>query len=141
MALRWNAQTNRFEEVGGLVGNYNGTNLTQNEFNAIKQSGVTDGLASTVVTDGGNVVNSGGFLQGLKDAFTPQGPAGTSTGGNIMSAIGTGVGVGTGLAGAYFAKKNYDLQKDQQDYLRNREAASDARKTQFAANAGGGASY
>jgi hypothetical protein len=41
----------------------------------------------------------------------------------------------------YFAKKNYDLQKDQQDYLKNREAQSDARKSKFAANAGNGATY
>lgn len=75
------------------------------------------------------------------DAFTPQGAAGTSVGGNMMSALGTGIGAATGLAGLYYTKKNYDLQKDQQDYLKNREAQNDARKSQFAANVGGGASY
>lgn len=75
------------------------------------------------------------------DAFTPQGAAGTSVGGNMMSAAGTGIGALTGLAGLYYTKKNYDLQKDNQKYLQAREAQSDARKSQFAANAGNGASY
>lgn len=73
--------------------------------------------------------------------FTPQGDKGTSLGGNVMGAIGTGVNAATGLAGMYFAKKNYDLQKDQAEYLKNREAQSDARKAKFAANAGNNASY
>ena len=73
--------------------------------------------------------------------FTPQGDRGTSVGGNIMGAVGTGVGAAAGLAGMYYAKKNFDLQKDQQDYLKGREAQSDARKSAFAANAGNGAQY
>lgn len=73
--------------------------------------------------------------------FTPQGDRGTSVGGNIMGAVGTGVGAASGLAGMYYAKKNFDLQKDQQDYLKGREAQSDARKSAFAANAGNGAQY
>lgn len=66
---------------------------------------------------------------------------GTSVGGNIVNAVGTGVNAATGLAGMYYAGKNYDLQKDNQQYLRNREAQSDARKTTFASNAGNGATY
>ena len=75
------------------------------------------------------------------DAFTPQGDNGTSLGGNMMNAVGTGVGAVTGLAGMYYTKKNYDLQKDNQKYLQNREAQSDARKSAFATNAGNGAQY
>lgn len=73
--------------------------------------------------------------------FTPSGDKGTSVGGNIMDAIGTGVGALTGLAGMYYTKKNYDLQKEQANYLKGRDAESDARKARFAANAGNGASY
>ena len=73
--------------------------------------------------------------------FTPQGDRGTSVGGNIMGAVGTGVGAVTGLSGLYYAKKNFDLQKDQQNYLKGREAQSDARRDQFAKNAANGASY
>lgn len=135
MALRWNSQTNRFEDVGDLVGNYQGTNVTQGEFDALKQSGVTEGLAA-------NGANTGmGIGDKVSSWFTPQGTAGTSIGGNVMNAVGTGVGALTGLAGLYYTKKNYDLQKANQQYLQNREAQSDARKSQFAANAGNSATY
>ena len=73
--------------------------------------------------------------------FTPTGENGTSVGGNMMDAVGKGVGAITGLAGMYYTKKNHDLQKEQADYLKGRDAASDARKARFAANAGNGASY
>lgn len=72
--------------------------------------------------------------------FTPN-EKGASVGGNIMDAVGTGVGALSGLAGMYYTKKNYDLQKEQANYEKGREAASDARKARFAANAGNGASY
>lgn len=96
-------------------------------------------------TEFSSTTPSNGMSEGITDKFarwfTPQGTAGTSVGGNIMGAVGTGIGAATGLAGAYYAKKNYDLQKDQQKYLQARDAQNDARKAQFAANAGGGASY
>lgn len=95
------------------------------------QSVGTEGLAASNQGWGDKVANW----------FTPQGDRGTSVGGNIMGAVGTGVGAATGLAGMYYAKKNFDLQKDQQNYLKGREAQSDARKTAFAANAGNGAQY
>ena len=82
-----------------------------------------------------------GWTDKVANWFTPQGDRGTSVGGNIMGAVGTGVGAASGLAGMYYAKKNFDLQKDQQDYLKGREAQSDARKSAFAANAGNGAQY
>lgn len=77
----------------------------------------------------------------LKNSFNPEGTSGRSYAGNVMDTIGTGVGIGTGLAGAYYTAKNYELQKDQQNYLKSRDAQSDARKTTFASNAGNGASY
>jgi hypothetical protein len=98
-----------------------------------KQTPNTGGLAET----GANK----SWTDTIASLFKPQGTAGTSTGGNILGAIGSGVDAASGLAGMYFAKKNYDLQKDQQDYLKNREAQSDARKSKFAANAGNGATY
>ena len=103
--------------------------VTIDEFNANQQGQANSGLAEQSWGDK------------FASWFTPQGDKGTSLGGNVMGAIGTGVGAASGLAGMYYAKKNFDLQKDQQDYLKNREAMSDARKSQFAANAGGGASY
>lgn len=138
MALRWNSQTNKFEDVGGLVGNYNGTNLTQGEFDAIKQSGVTADLDSTVVTDKGGLAGQS-WTDTIAGWFKPQGTQGTSTGGNILSGIGAGVGAASGLAGMYYSKKNFDLQKDQYDYLKSRDALSDNRTNKFAANVGNGA--
>lgn len=73
--------------------------------------------------------------------FTPTGDKGTSLGGNVVGAIGTGVNALTGLAGMYYAKKNFDLQKEQADYLKNREAKFDAAKERLATNIGNGASY
>ena len=98
-------------------------------------------LTSLVKTDGTGGLAEQGWTDKVASWFTPQGDKGTSVGGNIMGAVGTGVGAASGLAGMYYAKKNFDLQKDQQDYLKGREAQSDARKSAFAANAGNGAQY
>lgn len=88
-----------------------------------------------------SATNGTGWWDSLKNSFNPEGTSGRSYAGNVMDTAGTAVGIGTGLAGAYYTKKNYDLQKENQDYLRNREAQNDARKSAFATNAGGGASY
>ena len=98
-------------------------------------------LTSLVKTDGTGGLAEQGWGDKVASWFTPQGDRGTSVGGNIMGAVGTGVGAATGLAGMYYAKKNFDLQKDQQNYLKGREAQSDTRKSAFAANAGNGAQY
>ena len=98
-----------------------------------KQTPNVGGLAETTANQG--------WTDTIASWFTPQGDKGTSVGGNIINAVGTGVNAASGLAGMYFAKKNYDLQKDQQDYLKKKEAQSDARKSKFAANAGNGATY
>lgn len=98
-------------------------------------------LTSLVKTDGTGGLAEQGWGDKVASWFTPQGDKGTSVGGNIMGAVGTGVGAAAGLAGMYYAKKNFDLQKDQQDYLKGREAQSDARKSAFAKNAGNNATY
>ena len=109
--------------------NTQGTPVTTNGVDITKSLG-TSGIGSN--NDG-----STSWWQGLKDSFNPTGTSGRSYAGNVMDAVGTGVGIGTGLAGAYYTKKNYDLQKENQEYLKNREAQNDARKATFATNVGG----
>lgn len=79
--------------------------------------------------------------------FTP-GEGGASLGGNVLSGVGTAVGIGSGLAGMYYAKKEADLKKDKAKmekdaYQRGvrREAEAENRMQQFAKNAGNGAFY
>ena len=96
---------------------------------------------SVLLNNGNKGLAETGWTDTVAGWFRPEGDKGTSVGGNIMNAVGTGVNAATGLAGMYFAKKNYDLQKDQANYLKDREAQSDARKSRFAANAGNNASY
>lgn len=124
-----------------------------NGYNTQFQTGVNTNANAVPVDNSYLPVNSAAFNNsnsGLAEQsfgdkfaswFTPQGDKGTSLGGNVMGAVGTGVSALSGLAGMYYAKKNFDLQKDQQKYLQGREAQSDVRKSQFAANAGGGATY
>lgn len=83
---------------------------------------------------------STGFWGSLGDAFKPQGPSGASTAGNVLSGVASGVGALSGLAGLYMQKKNMDLQKEQQNYLKSRDAMADARVARFAQNVGNGAS-
>ena len=114
----------------GTYTNADGTtaNIDKDAYNNLMSTNGENGLAKN-------------FASTVGDWFTPQGVGGTSVGGNVLSGVGSAMGGLAGLAGAYYAGKNYGLQKDQQDYLKAREAQSDARKTQFAANVGGGASY
>ena len=79
--------------------------------------------------------------------FTP-GEGGASLGGNVLSGVGTAVGIGSGLASMYYAKKEADLKKDKAKmekdaYQRGvqREAEAENRMQQFAKNAGNGAFY
>ena len=84
--------------------------------------------------------NSTGIVGSIFGAFKP-GEGGHSTGGNILKGLSDVTNVASGLGQLYFTKKNMDLQKEQQDYLRNREAMSDDRMRRLAQNAGNGASY
>ena len=108
---------------------------------AVKTDGIDySSIRSRIVGINNNEGNTS-WWQGFKDAFNPNGTSGRSYAGNVMDFAGTAAGIGTGLAGAYYTKKNFDLQKDNQDYLKSREAQADTRKATFAKNAGGGASY
>ena len=87
-------------------------------------------------------INTGnqGFMDTVAGWFKP-GEGGASTGGNVLGGIASGVNALSGLAGMYYAKKNFDLQKDAQKYARRQDAQRDRNISQFAKNAGGGASY
>lgn len=129
--------------TGGLASNSLSGNPYFNQaygYN-IGQSNIPGAQYTPEVAKSPETLKEEGFGDKFSRWFTPQGDKGTSLGGNVMSAVGTGVGALTGLAGAYYTKKNYDLQKDNQKYLQAREAQSDARKSQFAANAGNSATY
>lgn len=112
-------------------------NSTQNGYDF---SGVANSGMGTNYTSNSNNNNAGqSWTDTIAGWFKPQGTQGTSTGGNILSGIGAGVGAASGLAGMYYSKKNFDLQKDQYDYLKSRDALSDNRTNKFAANVGNGA--
>lgn len=66
---------------------------------------------------------------------------GVSQAGSVMDTIGSGIKGAVGLGSLYFAKKNYDLEKDQQEYLKDIDKQNSARASKFAANAGNNASY
>ena len=84
----------------------------------------------------------------LKEWFTPQGSSGSSVGGNVLSGIGTAVGIGSGLAGMYYASKKAKLDKERAGmekdvYNRSvqRDAENEARMQQLAKNVGNDAFY
>jgi hypothetical protein len=81
-----------------------------------------------------------GMWDSIAGAFKP-GEGGHSTAGNILKGASDAVGAIGGLGQLYFANKNYKLQKEQADYLKDREAKQDVRIGRFAANAGNGATY
>ena len=56
---------------------------------------------------------------------------------NVMTGIGAGIQGATSLGGLWLANENLKATKDQQNYLKDREAKNDARLSQFAKNAGG----
>lgn len=125
---------------GAQVNNPNMTSATSfnNTQNGYDFSGVPN--TSSAVNPVNTTTDAGqSWTDTIAGWFKPQGPQGTSTGGNILSGIGAGVGAASGLAGMYYSKKNFDLQKDQYDYLKSRDALSDNRTNKFAANVGNGA--
>ncbi len=89
-----------------------------------------------------------GVLDSIGGWFAPQGQSGASTAGNVLSGLGTAVGIGSGLAGMYYSKKQADLNKERAKMEKDaynrgvqREAQAEARMQQFAKNAGNGAFY
>lgn len=77
--------------------------------------------------------NTPGMWDSVKNLFTPN-EKGTSTGGQIVGAIGTGVGALSALGSLYYTDKNYKAQKAVQDYQKSRDAMADAKVAQLQAN-------
>lgn len=77
--------------------------------------------------------NTPGVWDSITNLFTPN-EKGTSTGGQIVGAIGTGVGALSALGSLYYADKNYKAQKALQDYQKSRDAMADAKVAQLQAN-------
>ena len=77
--------------------------------------------------------NTPGIWDSVKNLFTPN-EKGTSTGGQIVGAIGTGVGALSALGSLYYTDKNYKAQKAMQDYQKSRDAMADAKVAQLQAN-------
>lgn len=89
-----------------------------------------------------------GWIDTVKDWFTPQGASGASTAGNLLSGVGTAVGIGSGLAGMYYASKKAKLDKERAGmekdvYNRSvqRDSENEARMQQLAKNVGNDAFY
>lgn len=77
--------------------------------------------------------NTPGMWDSVKNLFTPN-EKGTSTGGQIVGAIGTGVGALSALGSLYYTDKNYKAQKELQEYQKSRDAMADAKVAQLQAN-------
>ena len=77
--------------------------------------------------------NTPGMWDSVKNLFTPN-EKGTSIGGQIVGAVGTGVGALSALGSLYYADKNYKAQKAVQDYQKSRDAMADAKVAQLQAN-------
>lgn len=116
-----------------------------------KEDGLYSRLSSLVgggSDSGANNTGGTGILDTIGGWFQPQGESGASTAGNILSGVGTAVGIGSGLAGMYYAKKQADLNKERAKMEKDaynrgvqREAEAEKRMQQFAKNAGNGAFY
>lgn len=77
--------------------------------------------------------NTPGMWDSVKNLFTPN-EKGTSTGGQIAGAIGTGVSALSALGSLYYTDKNYKAQKAVQEYQKSRDAMADAKVAQLQAN-------
>ena len=138
---------NEYGMDGGLgdYGTYTGQDGTKIEINedafkAIQSGGLQGGRLSKN--------ESGGIFDTIGGWFQPHGQSGASTAGNVLSGIGTAVGIGSGLAGMYYSKKQADINKERAKMEKDaynrgvqREAQAEARMQQFAKNAGNGAFY
>ena len=114
-------------------------NVDKNAFYSIQNAGLTPGQS---------LQKNRGIMDTVGGWFQPQGQSGASTAGNVLSGVGTAVGIGSGLAGMYYAKKQADLNKERAKMEKDaynrgvqREAQAEARMQQFAKNAGNGAFY
>lgn len=99
------------------------------------------------ITPKSNGLTSEGWGDKFSRWFTPN-EKGTSLGGQVLSGIGTGVDAASGLAGLYFAQKNFDLAKDAADLEKKKQVSLMARQDKvdqagvdLSKNVGNGASY
>ena len=142
-AITGKRKTSNYGGVGdyGTYTGQDGTaiNVNKDAYNAIKTGGVGDGTLSETPDSGiGSTISRW---------FTP-GEGGASLGGNVLSGVGTAVGIGSGLASMYYANEERKLKKEKAQmekdaYQRGvqREAEAENRMQQFAKNAGNGAFY
>lgn len=143
MALRWEngVLVDTENNLNTLTG-YNQSSYTPGtpSVSTVDTSSIDKGLASSVIQS--PVFKSGVNITTPKNTTNVDPTTGAVSGWTeTLGNIGTGVQALSGLAGMYYADKNYKLQKDQADYLKSRDAASDTRMSKFASNAGNGASY
>ena len=124
-----------------------GIDLTAYTNNSVEQPVKPTIIKEQVISGLGNDKTELGWGDKISGWFTP-GEGGASLGGNVLSGVGTAVGIGSGLASMYYAKKEADLKKDKAKmekdaYQRGvqREAEAENRMQQFAKNAGNGAFY
>lgn len=141
--FNWATKSNQSPGIGdyGTYENQFGDkiNVDKNAFYSIQNAGLEPG--QSLSKDTGMLGTVGGW-------FEPQGQSGASTAGNVLSGVGTAVGIGSGLAGMYYSKKQADLNKERAKMEKDaynrgvqREAQAEARMQQFAKNAGNGAFY
>lgn len=114
-------------------------NVDKNAYYSIQNAGLAPGQSLT---------ENKGLIDTAKGWFTPQGESGTSLGGNVLSGIGTAVGIGSGLAGMYYANKKAKLdeerarmEKDAYNRGVKRDLENENRMQKFAQNAGNNAFY
>lgn len=142
--MKWKNRYN-LDSVGYLQNNQDSTAFKQ-DVPVVAAKAEMDKYDLSGVKNNGN-----GSTEGLGDKFsrwfTPN-EKGTSLGGQVLGGLGTGVQAATGLAGIYFAKKNYDLQKDAAEIdklkeynLMARQAKVDNAGVDLSRNVGNGASY
>lgn len=143
MALRWENGVlidteNNLNTLAGY--NQNSYTLDTPSVSTVDTSSIDKGLASSVIQS--PVFKTGTNISTPENKVVVDPDTGGISGWTeTLGNIGTGVQALSGLAGMYYADKNYKLQKDQADYLKSRDAASDTRMSKFASNAGNGASY
>ena len=127
---------------------YNYSSMPQEKV-PVKDESIFSKIGDSLGLGGGSKGgDSTSWTDSVKEGLAPQGTSGASTAGNVLSGVGTAVGIGSGLAGMYYAKKQADLNKERAKMEKDaynrgvqREAQAEARMQQFAKNAGNGAFY
>jgi len=94
--------------------------VTESDYNDIIAKSTADGADAGTFKINDTTTGSSGL--GVSDFAT-----GAKTFGDIAGGV-------AGLGTIYLAKKNYDLQKEQDEYLKSRDAAADAKISKLQAN-------